>query len=216
MEKPLKSVRPKVAKTFCTTAEAAQRLGVSIRTVQIWSETGLLEAWKTGGGHRRITLDSLERLLVQPRSASAPPREHLKVLVVEDEPSLLLLYQMRLRRWPMVPDVALAKDGFDALLRIGQAMPHLLITDLLMPHMNGFEMLRKLRSLPELASMEIVAVSGLSLPEIAEHGGLPSGIKVLPKPIPFDELERIATRLALSKGLLSRGQADARSPPPPV
>jgi CheY-like chemotaxis protein len=138
------------------------------------------------------------------------------MLVVEDEPSLLLLYQMRLRRWPMAPEVALAKDGFDALLRIGQAMPHLLITDLLMPYMNGFEMLRKLRSLPELASMEIVAVSGLSLPEIAEHGGLPAGIKVLPKPIPFDELERIALRLALSRGLLPRGQADARNPPSPL
>ncbi len=64
MERTLKSIRTKVPKTFCTTAEAAQRLGVSIRTVQIWSETGLLEAWKTEGGHRRITLDSLERLLV--------------------------------------------------------------------------------------------------------------------------------------------------------
>lgn len=46
----------------CTTAEAARHLGVSIRTVQLWVDGGALEAWKTVGGHRRISLESLERL----------------------------------------------------------------------------------------------------------------------------------------------------------
>lgn len=46
----------------CTTAEAARHLGVSIRTVQLWVDSGALEAWKTVGGHRRIPLESLERL----------------------------------------------------------------------------------------------------------------------------------------------------------
>jgi len=47
---------------YCTTAEAARSLGVSIRTIQLWVDGGVLAAWKTVGGHRRITLDSLVRL----------------------------------------------------------------------------------------------------------------------------------------------------------
>jgi excisionase family DNA binding protein len=207
MESPPKPVRKKVLKTFCTTAEAAERLGVSARTVQLWTENGLLKAWKTDGGHRRITLESLERLLatpgLNPSGARSPEaKARLRVLVVEDEPTLLMLYEMQLRRWAMAPEFELAKDGFEALLKIGTGQPHLLITDLMMPHMDGFEMLRKLRSLPDLADMEIVAVSGLSPEAIAERGGLPSGIPLLPKPIPFDELEQFAERLALRRGLM--------------
>lgn len=49
---------------YCTTAEAARSLGVSIRTIQLWVDSGVLTAWKTVGGHRRILLDSVERFRV--------------------------------------------------------------------------------------------------------------------------------------------------------
>ncbi len=52
-----------IAKSFCTTREAATLLGVSVGTVQLWVESGLLRAWKTAGGHRRVMRDSVERLL---------------------------------------------------------------------------------------------------------------------------------------------------------
>lgn len=62
-----------VEKSFCTTREAAQLLGVSVGTIQLWVEKGLLEAWKTGGGHRRVVRDSIERLLHKPSSYSSLP-----------------------------------------------------------------------------------------------------------------------------------------------
>lgn len=43
-----------IKKSFCTTREAAGLLGVSVGTVQLWVESGLLQAWKTSGGHRRV------------------------------------------------------------------------------------------------------------------------------------------------------------------
>ena len=54
---------------YCTTAEAARSLGVSIRTIQIWVDGGVLTAWKTVGGHRRILLDSVERFRVSTGAA---------------------------------------------------------------------------------------------------------------------------------------------------
>ena len=38
-----------------STREAAEQLGVALRTVQLWVEAGVLPAWKTAGGHRRIS-----------------------------------------------------------------------------------------------------------------------------------------------------------------
>ncbi|MEI4484515.1 MULTISPECIES: excisionase family DNA-binding protein [unclassified Phyllobacterium] len=52
-----------------TTAKAAQLLGVSVRTAQLWVENGQLESWKTPGGHRRIKLQSVLNLTEIPQIA---------------------------------------------------------------------------------------------------------------------------------------------------
>ncbi len=190
-----------VEKTFCTTREAATLLGVSVGTVQLWVENGLLQAWKTSGGHRRVMRDSVERLLrKQPPAQKANDTEvltassrRLSILVVEDDPALLRLYEVNMSRWPMAPKVMCIDNAFAALLLMGRGGPDLLITDLHMPEMDGFGMLRVLHKAPEMANTTIVVVSGLDATEIAERGGVPEGIEVLPKPIPFARLLSIAT-----------------------
>ncbi len=203
-------------KSYLTTYETAALLGVTLRTVQLWANQGLLESWKTKGGHRRVVRESVERLLVsrgrqpafrdavsdvaQPTSA-----ETLRILVVEDEPDLLRLYRMQLARWSMAPEVSLAGNGFEGLVLIGSFRPHLLIADLHMPEMDGFRMLRTLRAMPQLDPIEIVVVTGLDAADVAQRGGLPDGTAVLPKPIPFAELERIATRVAAGNACRTGG-----------
>lgn len=191
----------KTERAFCTTREAAQLLGVSVSTAQVWVESGLLEAWKTEGGHRRIVRDSVMRLLANPRTHRAvvgsglghmPPDGALKVLVVEDDNLLRRMYEIRLAAWACRPVVRTAENGFDALVRIGMQKPDLLITDLSMPHMDGFEMLRNLVRISEFAAMKIIVVSGLDPEDIERAGGLPDSILVFGKPIPFKELEKIA------------------------
>ena len=195
-----------VEKSFCTTREAAMLLGVSVGTVQLWVESGLLQAWKTAGGHRRVLRDSLENLLHKKSEKTPIPQtpapvaraaslRRLNVLVVEDETHLQRLYQTQISRWPMRPDVTVVNNAFAALLLIGRNPPDLLITDLHMPGMDGFNMLRVLRDTPEIAVTTIVVVSGLDAAEIERQGGIPDGIEVLPKPIPFARLLAVATLL---------------------
>lgn len=203
----------KVAKTFVTSFEAAKMLGVTLRTIQLWADGGLLECWKTSGGHRRIARESVERLLqVRPAPESAGETglhdrtehspERLRILVVDDEADILRLYRMQLARWQLAPHVTVAANGYEGLVLLGSTQPHMLITDLHMPEMDGFQMLRILRTLSQVDATEIVVVTGLDPEEIAARGGLPSGVATIKKPIPFAELEKIATRIAASSGCL--------------
>ncbi len=197
-----KSAPPTVIqKNFCTTREAADLLGMSVGTVQLWVESGMLQAWKTTGGHRRVLRDSVDALLQKRPAAPGgmiplPAASPLRVLVVEDDVHILRLYQANLASWPMHPEVKFIDNAIAALMEIGRSRPDLLITDLNMPGMDGFRMLRVLRQTPEMTLCKIVAVTGLDAAEIEQRGGVPAGVEVLPKPIPFHRLLDIATALA--------------------
>jgi excisionase family DNA binding protein len=159
-------------------------LGVSHRTVQLWVESGLLMAWKTAGGHRRIALASIERHVERRRQAmqdrSAPTRR--KVLLVEDDAATLALYEATMSGWDMPLDVVRAANGFEALIRIGETRPHLLVGDLSMPGVDGLRMIRTLRASETYRDMAIVVISGLD-PATIRAMGLPDDIPVLPKPV---------------------------------
>jgi len=188
--------------TFCTTREAAEMLGISLKTAQLWAESGLLEAWRTEGGHRRIYRTSVERLLASggvkpnPSELASKHSKNISILVAEDDRILRKLYDIRLRTWPIQPAVKVVGSGIEALLEIGKHPPDLFITDLKMPQMDGFEVIRTLRDMPDLTRTTIVVVTGLDDADIKDKGGIPVGIKVFPKPVPFDALEKLANEIA--------------------
>lgn len=186
-----------------STREAAEKLGVALRTVQLWVEGGVLPAWKTAGGHRRISRLAVDRLISERTAAlagiSLPPvapapvaGARLQLMVVEDEPELLRLFTMVIQAWDLPLVVTTAANGFEALLLMGQQCPDLLVTDLHMPGMDGFKMINSLRGVsPAFDEMEIVVVTALAPEEISHRGGLPPGVRVFHKPVPFDELETL-------------------------
>jgi len=181
-----------------STSEAAERLGVALRTIQLWVESGVLPAWKTAGGHRRIAKTAVERLLRERRLAidgDAPRPEGdttFRILLVEDEPDMLRLLTLVIKDWGLPLEVQTATNGFEALLRIGEQCPNLLITDLQMPGMDGFQMIRSLRNFGQgLETLEIVVITALDAPDIESRGGLPDGVRVFTKPIAFDKLEEL-------------------------
>ena len=207
-------------KTFCTTREAAMLLGVSVGTVQLWVESGLLKAWKTSGGHRRVMRDSVSALLQNtpdvaanqalvreypmPMAAVVPAMRRLSVLVLEEDPALIHVYDTAIKKWPWTLELTLAANGLTALLKMGRQSPDLLITELNMSQLDGFEMLRAIRSTPWLDTTTIVVVSALDAAQIAARGGLPPGIEVLPKPVPLDRLMAIAKELVNERRLERR------------
>lgn len=182
-----------------TTREAGEKLGVAVRTVQLWVEAGLLPAWRTAGGHRRITREAVDALVakraqmlaVVPPSTGKPPAL-ARVLVVDDDPIMLRLTLEVITTWQLPIALSTAVNGFEGLLRIGEVRPDLVITDLQMPGMDGFRMLQALkRPGSGYEKLKVIAVSVLSSQRVADSGGLPADVAFMPKPVHYGELETL-------------------------
>jgi excisionase family DNA binding protein len=185
-------------RNFLSTREAAARLGVALSTVQAWVESGILPAWKTAGGHRRIPLDAIDTVHNRQRAvlATAAPPRAFTVLVVEDDPVQREIYRRQFSAWRLPVEMLMAEDGFEGLLLIGRHAPDLIITDLAMPEMDGFKMIRRLKSQSAAIPGSIIVVTALTPDEIQKEGGLPNGIPVYSKPIPFAALRPVIEHLA--------------------
>ena len=185
---------PFIKKEIYTTHEAATILGVTARTIQLWADSGVINVWKTPGGHRRINLEELEKLLNAVSSiplCNKSEKNMLNHLIVEDDVYLLKLYQLKISHWDIDLNLNCVRDGYEALLMIGETSPDIIITDLHMPNLDGFHMLDVLCNRTELQHTEFIVVTGLSPEEVEERGGIPERAKLFPKPTPFETLASI-------------------------
>jgi CheY-like chemotaxis protein len=119
-----------------------------------------------------------------------------RVLVLEDDELMLELYRCQFDMWALQVECTWMSSATDALRDIDSLRPQLLITDLSMPGMDGWQMLQELESRPHLADMKIVVVSGVQAEVIAAWGGLSPRIDFLRKPVDFAWLRRCVTELA--------------------
>ena len=190
-----------------TTREAGETLGVAVRTIQLWVEAGVLPAWRTAGGHRRIARSAVDQLMAERRhelspgtSQGEPSLQGLRLLVVEDDPLLLRLFKGVVATWNFPVDLVTATNGFEGLVRIGEMRPDVVVSDLVMPGMDGFEMLRALKKPGSgFASLKLLVVSALSSEEIEERGGLPDGVSCFQKPVNFTKLESLVHKYFTDK-----------------
>lgn len=153
-----------------------------------------ITGWLDNGGRtRRITKSSVEKMLSQRQDSSDDnmPGENISIVVVEDNEQEQKLYTQQFDNWNMNVNVYMAKDGYAGLIYIGKTSPAIIITDLMMPDMNGFEMIKAIKENPDLEHCRIIAVSALTKDEIRTRGGLPPDVVVFSKPMPFNELENI-------------------------
>ena len=129
----------KTAKTtssdVCTTQEAAHILGISVSSVQQLVEAGIIEAWKTKGGHRRIPLAAVHAYKSTPGSSSAgeaaehgrssaaprPGNGRTAVLVIEDNRLQRELYAGAMGSWGLPLDLVYCDNGYKALLEIARS-----------------------------------------------------------------------------------------------
>jgi excisionase family DNA binding protein len=178
---------------YISTREAAQLLGISLRTAQLWVESGALLAWKTSGGHRRILLSSVNKILEERKRLSLDPAlantPKLKVAIVEDDLDLLQLMELTISGLEQATEVQTSTDGFRGLIMLGEFRPHVLITDLNMPDMDGFRMLQAIEG-SEFSPAKLIITTALDSADIKARGFIPERAIVLHKPFTLSDLEQ--------------------------
>jgi excisionase family DNA binding protein len=141
---------------WLTIGSAARYLGVSESTVRKWADEGRLTAFATPGGHRRFRRADLDTFLAA--STTAPDEQPPLVLLVDadDERRTLVRY-------------TLAGDGFrvheatnadEGLAALDEEPPDLILLDVLLPDVDGCEMICKLRELHGRESIPVVMFAG--------------------------------------------------------
>jgi excisionase family DNA binding protein len=185
------------ADEVCTTQRAAEILGVSVSSIQQLVEAGAIDAWKTRGGHRRIPLAAVlaykgRQTSHAPHVPAVParpaPREQATILVVEDNAMQRQLYQIHLAAWHLPAHIVFCENGYQALLEIARRQPDIVLTDIVMEGIDGYELLNTIVNDPQLRPMHIAILSALQETDLDERGGLPPGVVFFDKPINYDEL----------------------------
>jgi excisionase family DNA binding protein len=158
---------------FYTTKQIAEMCGVHISTAIRWIDSGAIKAYRTPGGRRRVAAAELksfiERLQIPVDKPIGRRRGRPKplVLVVDDDELVLKAAQRQLVHVPC--EVAVAKSGYDALLIVGERLPDLVVLDLKMPGLDGYEVCASIKRNPATQDVEVLAVSAECTPEVIER-----------------------------------------------
>jgi excisionase family DNA binding protein len=177
-----------------STLQLAQTLGVSVQTVQRWVDAGHVKAWKTVGGHRKIDADSADAWIRRMRAtgedaeeakAISTPHVSLRALLVDDDAAFLEVLETLVA--DHIPGAAIEKanNGFQALQSMARTTPDLLVTDVVMPHIDGLEMLRHVSAQATRPAC-VVVTSVLAREDVERKGALPADIHFFAKPLDQD------------------------------
>jgi excisionase family DNA binding protein len=200
-----------------STLEAAKLLGMAVRSVQMMVDRGELDAWKTPGGHRRITRASLQRWQQanQPaagghkpaRKTPAPkkperlPRTGARVLLIEDSTHFQNLVSLLLKQHFPEVQLQVADDGIAGLAMVGQWQPDVLIIDILLPGIDGATLITSLRTHPQFQGSRLIVVTSLNETQRAPYAFALEGVPVIHKPQLVTELPPLLAQCLASAGV---------------
>jgi excisionase family DNA binding protein len=148
---------------WLTLGQAAKYLGVAQSTIRKWSDQGLLPAFYTPGGHRRFRRRDLDAFLTRSaRGARSGPL----VLIVDDDAGVRRAVRASLEtEGYTVREAGNAEEG---LATLAEQPPDLILLDVMMPQVDGWEMLRQVQERHGVGSIPVIMFSGRVEEDAAE------------------------------------------------
>lgn len=146
---------------WLTLGQAAKYLGVAQSTMRKWSDVGKVSAFYTPGGHRRYRRSDLDQFLDRSGPSSSPGAASDTgplVLIVDDDDKLREYVRVNLEaEGYVVREAANAEEGLAAL---GEESPDLILLDVMMPQVDGWEMLRRIQEHTGIGAIPVIMFSG--------------------------------------------------------
>ncbi|MBF0235701.1 MAG: response regulator [Desulfamplus sp.] len=143
-----------------TIPQAAKYCGVTRMSMWRWVKAGKINAFTTPGGHHRIIKSNLEEAMVA-QGMNAMTRQlddPAKVLIVDD--NALIVKGLAKLFIENAFEVETAKDGFEVGFKAKEFNPDLIILDLMMPNMDGFEACRSIKSNDSTSHIKVLILTG--------------------------------------------------------
>src|SRR5947199_7564152 len=143
---------------WLTLGQAAKYLGVAQSTIRKWSDVGRVPAFYTPGGHRRYRKRDLDSFLDRSGPGGGEGRGGPRVLIVDDDDRIREYVRVNLEmEGYTVREAGSAEEGLAAL---EEESPDLILLDVMMPQVDGWEMLRRVQEKHGVGSIPVVMFSG--------------------------------------------------------
>lgn len=187
-----------MAKKALGTYDIAKICHVAPITVGRWMEEGKLPFFTTGGGHRRVWQEDLVKFL---KSHNYPIPKNIKlsvkpvILIVEDDQITRHFIRKGLEKILGGPDIHEASSGYEAGELISTLTPALVVLDIMLPGIDGFEVCKRIRANKAHKGVKILAVSGLPSAEVKTKILKAGADDYLPKPFEMESLIKAVTKL---------------------
>lgn len=169
-----------------TSSEVGDLLQVNPSSVKKWVDDGLLLAFRTPGGHRRIRGSDLVSFLVRhemPIPVDLQDAAKRRLLIVDDETDQLKALARSFKRFADRVEVTTTSNGIDALVLVGSFHPHAVLLDVYMPGIDGLEVCRRLKKNPGTKDVQVYVVSGAFTSALEQKALEAGAVKCLAKPI---------------------------------
>jgi len=177
------------SKDYLKPKEVAKLLQVEPGTVRLWTQDGRLRATTTPGGHRRFSYRDVE-MFAREHHIALPTMtgDTLRVLVVDDDKRVARMIKKMLLSADPETQVEVAHNGFAAGQTVEKFEPHIIILDLIMPGVDGYQLCKTLKNDPATTGVRIIAITGDSDPTAASKIIRLGAEVCLPKPLKKDQL----------------------------
>ena len=170
-------------KPYLTPHEVASLFMVSPITVRQWAQKGLLKAEVTVGGHRRFLRAEVERFARDHGMAGARTAGGGTRLLVVDDDRQLVGYICELLSEIEGLQIETAFDGFDAGTKMQVFRPHIVLLDLMMPGLNGFEVCQRIKSDRLTQDTRVITMTGFASSENTGRSIASGAERCLSKPL---------------------------------
>src|SRR4030043_1021964 len=181
-----------------TVSQAGKYCRVSPKTIINWIDAGHLKAYKTVGGHRRIKKEDLDQFLKEkgmPLPEAIKSERRRRILVVDDDKIIVETIVQALEEDEYGYEMISASDGFEAGLQVSHFRPDLVILDIMMPDIDGYEVCQKIKCNPLTKDMKVIVLSAYldenAFKQMKEYGA----DACFSKPLPLGQLKTEVVKL---------------------
>jgi len=177
---------------WVTLGQAARYLGVAQSTIRKWSDQGRVPAFYTPGGHRRYRRLDLDNFLNRSGPGGAAKQGPI-VLIVDDDERVREYVRVNLEmEGYSVREASSAEQGLAVLEEVS---PDLVLLDVMMPEVDGWEMLRRVQERHGVGAIPVVMFSGKVDEESADDAAVRGAQGFLGKPFDPQQLIEHAKQL---------------------